>query len=194
MPRTALPSPVVIALVAMVTLLPVRASAQAGTGSATGAVSLGAVRTDNLSVTIVSGGTQTLPVLTDNALNTFPGTVRIRTRWNLQPFVTNGVSLVAYFTTPSQALVNGTDAIPSSRMLGRLNATPYQPFTQGPSGGVGTAGGSLQLFFVDFGFLNLFNTNVDRTDDLQLQIDLRGAPATLAGTYSGVLTLRAVSL
>lgn len=168
--------------------------AQSGTQSGGGTVGLTATRTARLSVAIVSGATVTLPGITDNALNPFPTGASLRTRWTLQPIVTNGVALVAYFTSPANAMVNGTATIPSSRILARLNAGAYQPVVGNAVGGVGTAGGSLQLFAVDFGFLNLFNTTGDRTDQLDLQLDLRGAPRTRAGVYVGTLNIRAVAL
>jgi hypothetical protein len=57
-------------------------------------------------------------------------------------------------------------------------------------GGVGTAGGSLRLFSVNIGG---GNKNASRTDNLDLQLDLVGAAALRAGTYSGVLNIRAVT-
>lgn len=170
------------------------ALAQVGSRSATSSLTLTATKNTQMSVTIVSGAALTLPSITDNALNTFPAGVTLRTRWALLPLFTNGVSLVAYFTSPATALANGPAVIPSSRVLGRLNADPFQPIAGAPVGGVGTAGGSLELFNVDFGFLNLFNFLGDRTDVLNVQLDLRGAPRTRAGDYVGTLNIRAIAL
>jgi hypothetical protein len=62
--------------------------------------------------------------------------------------------------------------------------------TQNGVGGVGTAGGSLQLFSQ-----NITGTNKtgSRTDNLDLQLDLVGFPSLPAGAYVGVLNLRAVT-
>jgi hypothetical protein len=69
----------------------------------------------------------------------------------------------------------------------------FNPFTGGTiSGGassVGVAGGTMQLFSQRiFGF----NRTSSRTDDLYLQIDLLGTSA-IPGTYTGTLTLRAIT-
>lgn len=184
-----------LALLVLVAALGIRpAFAQVGSRSGTSTLSLTATKNTQMSVTIISGASLTLPSITDNALNTFPTGVTPRTRWALLPLFTNGVSLVAYFTSPSAALANGPAVIPSSRVLGRLNAAPFQPIAGAPVGGVGTAGGSLELFNVDFGFLNLFNFLGDRTDVLNVQLDLRGAPRTSAGNYVGTLNIRAIAL
>lgn len=175
-------------------LRPTASAAQAGTRSGQANVTLSATRNTRIALTLLSGGSLTLPTIVDGQLNTFAGRARLRTEWTLQPFVTNGIALVAYFGSPTAALANGAAAIPASRVRARLNADAFQSVNGAPVGGVGTAGGSLGLFAVDFGFLNLFNTRGDRTDELEVQLDLRGAAPLPAGTYSGTLTLRAVAL
>ncbi len=109
----------------------------------------------------------------------------------MSPSQTNTVHLVAYFSLPAQAMVGGTTQIPSSRLLGRMTTglpTPYTPITQNAVGGVGSAGGNLQLFAVNVG-----NKNATRTDNLDLQLDLVGFPPLAAGTYAGLLNIRAVT-
>ena len=83
-------------------------------------ISLAAVSPSNLSVLVTSGAVQTIPAVVDNALNTFPTPVVIQTTWSVNPGQTNTVDLVAYFSTPAQALVGGTTQIPSSRVQGRM--------------------------------------------------------------------------
>ena len=110
----------------------------------------------------------------------------ITTAWNLT--AGSSVRLIGWFGTPAQALANGTDFIPSSRVEGRVNAAAYAPFTAAAVGGVGVAGGSLQLFSQAVAAGSFFGT---RTDQLDLRLDLTGA-TTLAGDYTGTLNLQAV--
>lgn len=179
-----------IGLLALSVLLTLRArelSAQAQI------ISLAATSPSSFSVTITSGATQTIAGVTDNAVNSFPSPVVIQTAWNVQPGQTNTVNLVAYFTTPAQALVGGATQIPSSRVLGRmLTGTPttFTAISQNGIGGVGTAGGSLRLFAVN---ISGVNKNATRTDNLDLQLNLVGFPTLGAGSYTGVLNLRAVT-
>jgi hypothetical protein len=171
------------------------AEAQAGaTSGPVQVITLASARINSLSVTIAAGSVQSIPSLTDNAVNDFPTPVTIQTQWDVNPGQVNSISLVAYFTTPSQALAGGTVQIPSSRVLGRMTTglpTTYTPFTQAALAGVGTAGGSLVLFSD-----NIIGTNkgiLTRTDNLSLQLDLAGFPDLPVGTYSGTLNIRAVA-
>jgi hypothetical protein len=68
--------------------------------------------------------------------------------------------------------------------------TTYTAMTQNGIGGVGSAGGSLQLFSVS---ITGANKNASRSDNLDLQLNLVGAPALAAGSYAGVLNIRAVT-
>jgi hypothetical protein len=144
-------------------------------------------------VTIQSGAVQTIAGVTDNAVNTFPAPIVINTDWNVRHNETNTLNLVAYFTLPAQALVGGGTQIPSSRLQGRMTTgipTGFTAFTENGLGGVGTAGGSLRLFS-----LNITNANrkADRTDNLDLRLNLVGFPTLPAGVYTGVLNIRAVT-
>jgi hypothetical protein len=180
-------------LLALAALAPVVASAQSGVVSSTATVLLSATKVAQLGVSVVSGGTQTLASITDGALNAFPAPVTITTSWNLSPS-TGNVVLVGYFTAPSAALSNGSNTLPSSRVQGRLGtAGAFAPFTGGTvSGGtttIGVAGGTLQLFSQR---ILGSNRTSSRTDDLYLQLDLVGT-TTVPGTYTGTLTLRAIT-
>ena len=158
-------------------------------------ISLAAAKSSRLSVTVTSGATQTMPTLTDNTTNTFPSPVVIQTQWDLNPGQTGSVRVIAWFATPAQALFSsgsGT-AIPSSRMRGRVATgvpVTFTAFTQNPVGGVGAAGGSLQLLNVAVTGANKTTT---RSDNLQLQLDLTGAGVLPPGTYSGTLNIQAVT-
>jgi hypothetical protein len=174
-------------------LAPIAVSAQSGVVSNTATVLLSATKVSQLSVTVNSGGAQTLASMTDGIVNSFPTPVSITTAWNLSPSTAN-VVLVGYFTTPTAALANGSNTLPSNRVLGRLGASgAFNPFSGGVvTGGatsIGVAGGTLQLFSqAIFGF----NRNSSRTDNLFLQLNLTGL-TTVPGTYTGTLNLRAIT-
>ena len=157
-------------------------------------ISLAAARISILSVSVTSGSVQTIPAVQDNAVNAFPTPVVIQTQWDVNPGQVNSISLVAYFTTPSQALVGGTTQIPSSRVLGRMTSglpTTFTAFTQAAVAGAGTAGGSLLLFSENISGPN--KGAMTRTDNLGLQLNLAGFPDLPVGDYTGTLNIRAVA-
>jgi hypothetical protein len=169
------------------------AQAQGGTVSAAQIIALVATKTSQLSVTVTSGAVQSIPSLTDNAVNSFPAPVVITTGWDVNPGQTNTVNLLAYFTTPAQALTGGSTQIPSSRVLGQVTTglpVAFTAITQNAVGGVGTAGGSLRLFSQP---ITGPNKKSSRTDNLNLQINLVGFPTLAPRTYSGTLNIRAVT-
>jgi hypothetical protein len=161
------------------------AVAQVGLTSNLATVALTATKNATLTVS-PSASTATLASITDNSnANNFTP-VSLTTAWNLTAGST--VRLIGWFGTPAQALVNGTDFIPSSKVEGRVGATAYAPFTSGAVGGVGVAAGSLQLFSQAVGSGTYFGS---RTDQLDLRLDLT-ATTTMAGNYTGTLNLQAV--
>jgi hypothetical protein len=169
-----------------------RTAAQVGAFGPARVVTLSAIRPGTLTVGVTSGMIQTIASLTDNAVNSFPTPVVIVTQWNVNPGQTNTVDLVAYFTTPSQALVGGAVQIPSSRVLGRMTTglpVAFTPISANGVGGIGPAGGSLRLFSQN---ITGINKNASRTDNLDLQLDLGGVFLP-PGTYSGTLNLRAIT-
>jgi hypothetical protein len=156
-------------------------------------ISLAAVAPSTLTVAVTSGAAQTITGVTDNAVNNFPAPIVIQTDWNVSPGQTNTVNLVAYFLVPTQALLGGTTQIPSSRILGRMTTgipATFTAITGNGIGGVGSAGGSLQLFSEN---ITGSNKSASRTDNLDLQLNLVGFPTLPAGAYAGVLNLRAVT-
>jgi hypothetical protein len=154
-------------------------------------ITLTALRAGTLTVGVLSGMVQNMGNMQDNAVNNFPTPVAIITQWNVNPGQTNTVNLMAYFTTPAQALL-GPAAIPSSRVRGRVATglpVAFTAFTQNAVGGIGVAGGTLRLFSQN---ITGANKSSSRTDNLELQLDLTGV--TLApGTYTGTLNIRAVT-
>jgi hypothetical protein len=187
-------------LTALVAVPEEQAAAQAGTVSTAQIVALAATKTGKLTMGVISGSAQTLGTLTDNTTNDFPTPVVIQTQWDLNPGQTGSVNVIGWFATPTQALTNGVGTnIPSSRMKGRLIPGAPAPtsfpatftaFTQNAVGGIGTAGGSLRLFQINISGANKTQT---RTDNLSLQLDLTGAGVLPPGTYSGTLTIQAVT-
>ena len=169
------------------------AGAQGGTVSAARVISLAVTKTSALTVIVTSGAIQSIASLTDNAVNSFPAPVVITTTWDVNPGQTNTVNLMAYFTTPAQALAGPATQIPSSRVLGQMTTglpVAFTAITQNAVGGVGTAGGSLRLFSLN---ISGANKKASRTDNLNLQINLVGFPTLAPGLYSGTLNLRAVT-
>jgi len=169
------------------------AQAQSGLLSNTATVTINATKQAALSIAINSGGTQTMASLADNVVNTFASPVNITTTWDINPSASS-VTLVGYFSNPTQALANGTDYIASSLVKGRLGTSgAFNPFTGavviGGASSVGVAGGTLSLFSQA---ITGTNKKSSRTDDLYLQIDLTGQSVT-AGTYAGTLNLRAIT-
>ncbi|MGH7630521.1 MAG: hypothetical protein ACREOF_14300 [Gemmatimonadales bacterium] len=172
-----------------------QAAAQVGTVSSAQVISLAAAKNGQLSLAVTAGASQNLPTFTDNTTNNFPSPVVIQTQWDLNPGQTGSVRVIAWFGTPAQALFNAASGtpIPSSRMRGRVATgapVTFTAFTQSGVGGIGTAGGSLQLLNVNVTGANKTTT---RSDNLELQLDLTGAAVLPPGTYSGTLNIQAVT-
>lgn len=150
-----------------------------------------AAATNTLTIRINSGASQSIKSVVDNVVNAFPSPVSVTTEWRLS--ATTTIDLVAYFPSPASALVAGSIFIPSSLIAGRMRTgrpTVFTPFTESGVGGIGAVGGSLHLFRQSVvGGVNLTG---QRTDNLDLQLDLRGTSMT-AGTYHGTLALRAIA-
>ena len=148
---------------------------------------------NTLTIRINSGAIQNIASLQDDRINFFPSSVNITTEWQLANLIT-AVDLVGYFSNPSAALATAGTILPSSIVKGRMvsgRVSAYTAFTQNALNSVGTPGGSLHLFrqFI----IAPINGVGRRTDNLDLQLDLRGVPAIPAGTYRGTLTLRAIA-
>jgi hypothetical protein len=127
-----------------------------------------------------------LASITDNSSNNNFSGINVTATWALTGGTT--LNLVGWFTTPAQALANGTNFIPSSKVEGRVGANPFAAFSNGAVGSVGVAAGSLSLYSQ-----NVTGANVSgfRTDPLDLRLNLTGA-STIAGSYTGTLNLQAI--
>jgi hypothetical protein len=159
--------------------------AQVGLTSNLATVALTATKSATLTVS-PNASTATLASITDNSTANDFTPVSLTTAWNLT--TGSSVRLIGWFATPAQALINGTDFIPSSKVEGRVGATAYSAFSGAAVGGVGVAGGSLQLFSEAVGVGTYFGS---RTDQLDLRLNLTGT-TTRAGDYTGTLNLQAI--
>jgi len=183
--------PIAMAALAIVAA---KGSAQAGLMSNVENVSLSAVKSSSLTVTVNSGGTQSIASITDNAVNNFPSAVNITTAWDINPSAAS-VTLVGYFAS-TNALTSGGNNIATSLVKGRVPTVgapgapaAFTAFTGNAVAGVGTAGASLTLLVEP---IAAANKKSSRTIDLELQLDLTGQNVT-PGTYTGTLNLRAVT-
>lgn len=160
----------------------------------TAANAQGAVATANsLALRLNSGAVQVIQSLADNQINTFSSPVNMTTEWQADATV-SVVDLVGYFSNPMAALSGPSYDLPSGRIKGRMltgRATTFAPFADAAVAGVGTPGATLHLFRQSI--IAPVNGVGQRTDDLELQLDLRGLPHLPSGTYRGTLTLRAVA-
>jgi hypothetical protein len=162
------------------------AQAQVGLTSTTATVTLNATKSSTLTVT-PTASTATLASVTDNSNANNFSNVALTTSWNL----TSGTSvrLVGWFATPASALANGAALIPSTNVEGGINGGGFSAFTGAAVGGVGVANGTLQLFSQAVAAANYF---ANRTDQLNLRLNLVGFPTTTAGLYTGTLNVAAV--
>lgn len=161
------------------------AQAQVGLTSNQATVTLNATKNSTLTVS-PSNQTATLASISDNSNANIFSAVSLTTDWNLT--AGTSVDLVGWFATPTDALVNGTAKIPSSRVEASVNSGAFAAFSGAPVGGVGVAGGTLPLFSQSVA-ANLKNT---RTDNVDLRLNLVGFPTTTAGLYTGTLNVQAV--
>jgi hypothetical protein len=136
-----------------------------------------------VAIPLVSGGT---------AIGTSP--VAITTTWVLSASRT-AVTLVGYFSSATVALTNGASTpanIPSSEVLGQMTTgtpTAFTAFTQ--TSPLGAAGAGLILFSQA---LSGTNRTSNRTDNLNLEINLAAQPQLPAGAYTGTLNIQAQAL
>jgi hypothetical protein len=120
--------------------------------------------------------------------------VAITTTWVLSAGRT-AVTLVGYFASATVALTDGAatpDNIPASEVLGQVTTgapTSFTAFTQ--TAPLGTAGAGLTLFTQG---LSGANRTANRTDNLNLEINLSSQPQLPAGSYTGTLNIQAQAL
>ncbi|HET7471292.1 MAG TPA: hypothetical protein VFJ81_16530 [Gemmatimonadales bacterium] len=170
--------------------------AQVGLASGTATVALTATKAASVSLSLPAGTSATLPGTLVIGPNDF-APITVTTAWEVDPQRTAAVSLVAYFQQPARALASASAAIPASAVLGRVPSggpKGFAPFVGAPiSGGnavAGAAGGTLVLFTQPIAGANAIG---GRSDNLQMRIDLTGAPELPAGSYTGILNLLVIT-
>jgi hypothetical protein len=164
----------ILALAALLVASATAAEAQLNTQSNAATVALTATKAATLTLSAVTP-TASIASITDNSNANNFSAVSVTTDWNLTSGST--VNLVGWFAVPGSALTNGTSLIPSSRVEGKIGAGAFTPFNGAAVGGSGVAGGSLQG---------------NRTDQLDLRLNLVGFSTTVAGDYTGTLNLQAI--
>jgi hypothetical protein len=113
--------------------------------------------------------------------------VAITTTWTLGKTRTS-MKLFAYFSSTTALTDGAGDNIPTSSVLGSINAGAFAPFT----GGTGPFGvNSIQVFSQVVGAAGTFNST--HSDNVALQINTTGL-ALPAATYTGTLNIQAQAL
>ena len=120
--------------------------------------------------------------------------VTITTSWIVLGLGTDTLDVYGYFTSAGAALqTTASNVIPSSAVYGQVTGTgslvsSYTPFTQttpqASASGLHLASTAQTFLLLGAG---------SQTNTLSLQIRLTGLPQLPAGSYTGVLTLQAVS-
>jgi hypothetical protein len=163
-------SPKLIPVLALLTLTIPAAVCQLNSNTAS--VALNATLGESLTVA-ATPSTVAIPLVSGaTAAGTSP--VAITTTWVLSASRT-AVTLVGYFSSATAALTNGATTpanIPAAEVLGQVT-TGLTLFTQGLSG---------------------TNRSSNRTDNLNLEINLASQPQLPAGTYTGTLNIQAQAL
>lgn len=161
--------------------------AQSQVNSNTATITLNA--TLGASVTVAATPSNVNFTLQSGGAATGTPSVNITTTWILGS--QTSVKLVGYFSSATTALSDTSgNSIPTSEVFGQLNAGSFSPFTE-TTAVLGTSGASLTLFTQTISSSNLSS---NRSDILNLKIDLTSQPQLPAGTYTGTLTLQAQAI
>ena len=176
-----------MALVAAALVIGTTVTAQAQwPTSNTATVTLNATRAAGITVSTDVSALSIASVTDNSAANSF-GSVAVTTYYTVGANAGGNLTLVGYFDTPTQALANGTDYLPSSTVVATIGGVSA-PFAGAAVGAVGTAGGSLTLGSWNVPALGDTQT---RLTNVGLSLNLTGRN-TKVGTYTGVLNLRAI--
>jgi hypothetical protein len=184
-----IPVPALLTLALFILIVP---AAVCQLNSNTASVALRATLGESLTVA-ASPSTIAIPLVSGGiAAGTSP--VAITTTWVLSAGRT-AVTLVGFFSSAAVALTNGAATpvnIPASEVLGQVTTgtpTTFTAFTQ--TAPLGAAGAGLTLFSEA---LTGINRTANRTDNLNLEINLAAQPQLPAGTYTGTLNIQAQAL
>jgi hypothetical protein len=159
-------------------------SAQALNSNSAG-VALSAVLAESLTVSASPATVNFTLVASGTANGSAP--VAITTTWSLAKARTT-MKVYAYFSSANALNDGAGDNIPTSSVLGSVNAGAYAPFT----GGTGAFGvNSIQVFSQAVGAAGTYNST--HSDNVALQINTTGL-ALPAATYTGTLNVQAQAL
>jgi hypothetical protein len=171
-----------LALVAA--LLVAAASAQV-LNSAAKPISLSAVLTESLTVTL-SGNAVNFNLTAGSANNPGNTSITATTSWTLNQLVAL-VSVYAFFSSSSSALTDGAaNNIPSADFQISDNGGAFTPLTNTVTFGGANAGMTLGQTLIF-----LFNEKGSRTDVMKFNINLSPLPNLPPGDYTGTLTIQA---
>jgi hypothetical protein len=153
-------------------------------------ITLTADKPEQVTLSAPSPSSQSV-TLADGTAAMFANPFTTTVGWDVSPSTATTVKLVAYFTTPSQALVNGSSMLPAELIEISLdNGSTWHPITSNAVAGVGSAGGSYVLYTSPV--TQGANRRASATVTFHVRINLTGNPSTAAGTYSGALNLIAI--
>lgn len=147
---------------------------------------------DSLSVQINSGSSLTINSLAPRVVNSFSGgPVSVTTSWTSLKSSRTAVKLYAYFTSATAALVHtnslNTTDIPSSAIKVRVNGSGgYNPLSSTTPFNAAASGRLLFTQTISSG-----NRTGNRTDAMDVQLDLTTLPQLPADTYTGTLRIQA---
>ena len=174
-------------LAVAVSLIASPAAAQVKNSGAS-AITLQAVLTDSISVTL-SANAVNFTMTPGSANNAGSTAITATTRWLLKPSV-NSVKVYAFFASSAAALTNGAgNNIPSADFQISNNAGPLTALTNTVAFGGANAG--LQLSSTRI----LGNNRTgSHTDTMNFNINLAPLPNLPPGTYTGTLTIQAQAI
>ena len=167
------------------------APASAQVMSSLQSVTLNAQKGQSVTLGTPSPSTQGLNIV-DGSITNWASPISITISWDVTSSPTTTVKLVGYFATPAQALAFETSYIPSSSIEASIDGgVTWAPVTSNAVGGVGTAGGSIQLY--QSAPTSGANKTGSAVVTFQMRLNLTSGPATVAGIYAGTFNLMAIA-
>jgi hypothetical protein len=177
--------------VLMLALMP--AAAQGSTiNSNAGSVALSMTVGESLSV---SATPATISFTPSGSAATASGAITVTTSWQLAA-TRSQLYTVAYFSTPTSALVNGSSVIPASDIFASVDSGTAAACngTSLPMSGLGISGGMCGTSGIIFnGGSQLSGGTFTGSHNDTILLSMQGLPALNAGTYSGTLTIVAAA-
>ena len=165
-------------------------SVRAQVSSTLQSINLTATKNQSVTITAPTPASQTV-TLVDGQPNQFATPFSTTVGWDVNQSAATTVKLVAYFPTPASAMVNGSDALPSSLIeVSTDGGATWHALTGSAVGGAGSAGGSYVLYTSPV--TSGGNKKGTATVTFNIRINLTSSPTTSAGAYSGTMNLIAI--